>query len=73
MLPARFSLILNMTSVEIRSEIEKVLDQVPENTLIDVLSFLNELKTKSADDVRLAANLKKILSEDRELLKKLAK
>jgi hypothetical protein len=61
-----------MTSIEIKTEIQKVLDQVPESVLQDVLDFLKELQTKSADQIKLANNLRKILSEDRELLEKLA-
>jgi hypothetical protein len=61
-----------MTSIEIKTEIQKVLDQVPENVLEDVLDFLKELQGKSTDQIKLANNLRKILSEDRELLEKLA-
>jgi mRNA-degrading endonuclease RelE of RelBE toxin-antitoxin system len=63
---------LYMTSIEIKTEIQKVLDQVPENVLGDVLDFLKELQSKSPDQIKLANNLRKILSEDRELLEKLA-
>jgi mRNA-degrading endonuclease RelE of RelBE toxin-antitoxin system len=61
-----------MTSIEIKTEIQKVLDQVPENVLYDILDFLKELQDKSADQIKLANNLRKILSEDKELLDKLA-
>jgi len=61
-----------MTSIEIKTEIQKVLDQVPESVLEDVLDFLKELQNKSADQIKLTNNLRKILSEDRELLEKLA-
>jgi hypothetical protein len=63
---------LDMTSIEIKTEIQKVLDQVPENVLQNVLDFLKELQTKSADDRKFANNLRNILSEDKELLEKLA-
>jgi len=61
-----------MTSIEIKTEIQKVLDQVPESVLQDILDFLKELQTKTVDDIKLAKNLRKIISEDRELLEKLA-
>jgi hypothetical protein len=61
-----------MTSIEIKTEIQKLLDQVPENVLQNVLDFLKELQTRSADDIKFANNLRKIISEDRELLEKLA-
>ncbi len=61
-----------MTTKEIRSEIEKALDNVPENALQVVLDYLKELEGKTPDQVRLARNLQDILQEDKELLKKLA-
>ncbi|WP_426668218.1 hypothetical protein ACPPVU_19000 [Mucilaginibacter sp. McL0603] len=61
-----------MTSVEIKTEIQKVIDQVPETVLPDVLDFLKELQIKSEDQIKLVNNLRKIISEDRELLQKLA-
>ena len=61
-----------MTAIELKTEIQKVLDQVPESILQDVLDFLKELQTKTVDDIKLAKNLRKIISEDRELLEKLA-
>jgi len=40
--------------------------------LQDILDFLKELQVLSEDKVRLTNNLRQILSEDRELLKRLA-
>ncbi len=56
----------------IKSEIHKVLDELPESVLQDVLDFLKELQAHSTDEIKLASNLRKILSEDRRLLQKLA-
>jgi hypothetical protein len=67
-----FLLYLNMTKTQIQSEIQKVLDSVPENVLQDVLDFLKELQHQPADKVRLTNNLRQILSEDKELLERLA-
>jgi hypothetical protein len=61
-----------MTKTQIQSEIQKVLDSVPETILQDVLDFLKALQVQPADKVRLTNNLRKILSEDKELLEKLA-
>lgn len=61
-----------MTKTQIQSEIQKVLDSVPEDVLQDVLDFLKELQDQPADKVRLTNNLRQILSEDKELLEKLA-
>lgn len=61
-----------MTTQEIKSEIQKSLDKVPDSVLEDVLNFLKQVE-KSNDSIALAKNLQKILSEDRELLERLAK
>lgn len=61
-----------MTKTQIRTEIQKVLDSVPETILQDVLDFLKALQNQPAEKVRLANNLRQILSEDKELLEKLA-
>ena len=61
-----------MTSVQIKKEIQKVLDQVPETVLQDILDFVKELQIQSPDQIKLTNNLRKILSEDKELLQKLA-
>jgi hypothetical protein len=61
-----------MTKTQIQTEIQKVLDSVPETILLDVLDFLKVLQDQPADKVRLTNNLRQILSEDKELLEKLA-
>ena len=61
-----------MTKTQIQSEIQKVLDNVPESVLKDVLDFLRELQDQPADKIKLANNLRQILAEDKELLEKLA-
>ena len=61
-----------MTKTQIQSEIQKVLDTVPENVLQDVLDFLKELQDQPAEKVRLTNNLRQILSDDKELLERLA-
>lgn len=61
-----------MTSQEIKSEIQKSLDKVPNSVLEYVLKFLKQAE-KSSDSVSIAKNLRNILSEDRALLERLAK
>ena len=67
-----FLLYLNMTKTEIQSEIQKALESVPEKVLQDVLDFLKELQDLPEDKVWLTNNLRRILSEDKDLLEKLA-
>lgn len=61
-----------MTAKDLKIEIQKVLDQVPENLLEDVLAYLQEIQKRTASEFNNSQHLKKILTEDRELLKKLA-
>ncbi|NMH26515.1 hypothetical protein [Flavobacterium silvaticum] len=61
-----------MTRIQIKNEISKVLDQVPENLLIDILDFLKEVNSDNSVETNLTSNFRKILSEDNELLQKLA-
>lgn len=62
-----------MTTKDIKSEIQKSLDKVPERVLQDVLNFLKQIENQSIEKVNLTMNLKDILTEDRELLERLAK
>lgn len=61
-----------MTTKELKSRIQKALDNVPENILEDILSYLEEIQGKPADKVIMSQRLRKILSEDKDLLEKLA-
>ena len=61
-----------MTTREIKSRINKVLDTIPENVLEEILSYLEEIQGMSADKIVMSQRLRKILSEDKELLEKLA-
>lgn len=62
-----------MTVQEIKSEIQKSLDNVPESVLQDVLALLKSAENQSAENVTLLKNLRNILLEDKELLERLAK
>ncbi len=61
-----------MTSQQLKSEIQKTLDRIPENVLLDILNYLKDLQSKTKDQVQMSQHLKKILAEDKELLEKLA-
>ncbi len=62
-----------MTTKEIKSEIQKALDNIPESVLQDLLDYLKAIQNKSTDNIKLGKNLRTILTEDKELLEKLAK
>lgn len=61
-----------MTALEIKKEINKALDQVPENLLGDILNLIKEIQLDKSSSSTFTSNFKKILSEDSDLLHKLA-
>ena len=61
-----------MTTTEIKNEIHKVIEQVPENLLADILTILKEVQSEKAAKSTLTSSFNKILAEDCELLHKLA-
>lgn len=61
-----------MTSIQLKTEIQKVLEDVPESVLAEILEYLKQIKLQSPDKIKLQNNLKKILSEDKELFERLA-
>ncbi len=61
-----------MTAIEIKKEINKALDQVPEKLLVDILDLIKEVQSDKSSNSTLTSNFKKILSEDSDLLHKLA-
>lgn len=62
-----------MTTKEMKSEIQKALDKIPEDALQAILDYLKEIEGKPAEQIGLARKLRDILKEDKELLEKLAK
>jgi hypothetical protein len=62
-----------MSKEEIKDEINKVLDQLTDKTLEDLLSFLKKIEEKHSITLFDRDRLEKILEEDNDLLKKLAK
>jgi hypothetical protein len=62
-----------MEKSHIRKEIYKLLEEVPESILQDVLVFLKEVNSSEKEAMILSNNMRKILIQDKELLKRLAK
>jgi len=62
-----------MTTKQIKNEIEKLLDIVPDEVLQDLLEFLKQAQKQTSDQLELSNYIKKILTEDKHLLEKLAK
>lgn len=63
---------LAITNEQLKEEIQKALDEVPETALEDILKYLKEVRSKSSDKVEMSRNLRKILNEDKALLDRLA-
>ena len=61
-----------MSKVEIKDEINKIIDGLPDDLLNDLLVYLQEVEKKPASSINLVANFRKILNEDRNLLHRLA-
>ena len=61
-----------MSKDEIKSEINKVLDQFSDRSLEELLSFLKKVEVKNKD-LFASDVLNKILAEDHQLLEKLAR
>lgn len=59
-----------MSKEDIKNEISKVLDQFPDKALDEILTFLKKLEAKQHGSIK--SSLDKILSEDKELLTRLA-
>lgn len=62
-----------MTTREIKREIKKSLDKVPESVLSDILTILKHAEGQSIESIERITNLKKILIEDKKLFEKLSK
>jgi site-specific recombinase len=62
-----------MSTKEIKTEIQKSLNNVPDSVLQDILDFLKQAEKQPADRLNLTKNLRDILTEDKELLDRLAR
>jgi len=62
-----------MTTKDLRKEINRVIQEVPDDFLTDILSYLKEVENKSKKDFESLKYLEQIFKEDQELLEKLAK
>jgi hypothetical protein len=62
-----------MRRENIKVEIQRILDKVPDDMLEEVYSILKDFADKNPDTIKLSHNLNKILTEDKGLLDRLAK
>jgi hypothetical protein len=61
-----------MTTKQLRQEIVKTLDQMPDEVLTELLEYLQLIQGKNEATLQRAKHLKEILAEDSALLKLLA-
>ena len=59
--------------MELKQEINQIVNVLPNEVLGELLSYLRQVEIVSLEKMRLSLNLKTILTEDREVLEKLAK
>jgi hypothetical protein len=62
-----------MSTIEIKNEINKVIDSMPDEVLANILNYVKDIAKNDYQNIKRADNLKRILEEDRELLEKLAR
>ncbi len=61
-----------MSKTEIKEEINKVLDILPDKTLEELLSYLKSVEKNTSSSIFDPERIQKILTEDKRLLQKLA-
>jgi hypothetical protein len=61
-----------MTVKEIRNKIQDLINDIPEESLEELYTYIQSLKDVPASKIKQTKNIAKIIEEDRELLKKLA-
>ncbi|MEO6852254.1 MAG: hypothetical protein ABI203_01015 [Mucilaginibacter sp.] len=61
-----------MTSIQLKTEIHKVIDEIPENVLPYVFDYLKAVQHQSPDQIKLNKFIEKVFIEDDELLRRLA-
>jgi hypothetical protein len=62
----------DITTVDLKYEIQKVIDTVPDSVLVDILDYLKQIQISPSEKIDLSRNLGQILREDKELLHRLA-
>ena len=60
-----------MTMTDLKQEINKAIDNVPESVLVDILDYLKQIQVTPVEKIDLSRHLGLILREDKELLQRL--
>jgi hypothetical protein len=62
-----------MTTVQLKSEIQKAIDNVPENVLPEILDYINSIQHQYPSKTKLMEFADRVFKEDAEVLRRLAK
>ncbi|GAB2561707.1 hypothetical protein [Spirosoma areae] len=61
-----------MATTELKQEINQIVNKLPDELLSELLAYLRQVEKSNTVTVQFTSNFRKILTEDRELLSKLA-
>ncbi len=61
-----------MKTEQVKAEIHKALEQVPDAVLNEILVFVQQMQSQTKEKSEMAIHLRHILDEDQRLLEKLA-
>ena len=61
-----------MSRDELKEELDKALESVPDELLEDVLDYIKVLIANPSNNIQLTSNLREIINEDKGLLQRLA-
>ena len=61
-----------MTTQQLKQEVVKALDEVPDDILVELLDYLRSLQCKDEVSIQRVRHIRSILMEDSALLKALA-
>jgi hypothetical protein len=64
--------VVAMSRDELKEELDKVLESVPDELLEDVLDYIKVLIANPSNNIQLTSNLREIINEDKGLLQRLA-
>lgn len=62
-----------MKREKLKLDIQKIIDKVPDKMLEDIYKILKDFADRNLDSIKLSHGLNKILTEDKDLLERLAK
>lgn len=61
-----------MTTTDLKKEINKAIDHVPDSVLVEILDYLKQVQVTPIEKIGLSQHLALILREDKDLLQRLA-